>query len=44
LFGGGETIKKDNAVILSQKAGIDESAVANILKVATALLIRLLGK
>jgi hypothetical protein len=37
-------MKKDGAVILREKAVIDASAIANILKVATALLIRLLGK
>jgi hypothetical protein len=42
LFGGGvnETIKKDAATIVSQKAVIDASASANILKVATNLFIR----
>jgi hypothetical protein len=46
LFGGGvnETIKKDAATIVSQKAVIDASASANILKVATNLFIGFLGK
>lgn len=46
MFGGGvnETIKKDAATIVSQKAVIDASASANILKVATNLFIGFLGK
>lgn len=46
MFGGGvnETIKKDAATILNQKAVIDASAFANILNVATTLLIGLLAK